>query len=404
MFRKTSIYFVLTILLLIVLSASSVNAIDNTDNTTATEQTQLAITDSNDNIVTTQEIQTSNTEKQLNELKDNNVKTDKQPKKDVITLNGQEDREELERLDQEFSINGTYRIENYEFQRSYGHCFDGDVTLINCTLNYHSSNYGILELKNCTVNVTSAMGAILNHGTIYINEYTTFVSSDILNIEDGKVIYAERKTYNGIVEDENITLPFSNGDNTTFINCNITAQITNYANISFINCSFSNNDVTLNSVKYDGFLLNNLGNATLIGCLMENNSFNTTATNSLTGHVSIINGAIFNNATLNIYNSSFSNNTVGYFFKDQIWRTEGSGTCIYNNGSCVIDNCNFSDNYAGRYGGAIANAKADGCNITNSTFTNNVAGTGGGAIYGYYSLDNCNFTHNGVEVLGHNSG
>ena len=83
----------------------------------------------------------------------------------------------------------------------------------------------------------------------------------------------------------------------------------------------------------------------------------------------IFGGGIFNRGTLNIINSSISNNTA----------SDGSGGGICNRGEATITNSTISGNDAGTFGdgGGIKNSEGT-LTITNSTISGNSASVGGG--------------------------
>jgi len=58
----------------------------------------------------------------------------------------------------------------------------------------------------------------------------------------------------------------------------------------------------------------------------------------------------------------------------------GFGGAVYNEGTCTIDRCAFSGNYALNYGGAVCNAFASTMTIDSSSFSLNAAGQYGGAV------------------------
>jgi CSLREA domain-containing protein len=132
---------------------------------------------------------------------------------------------------------------------------------------------------------------------------------------------------------------------------------------------------------------------------------------SVTGapHVSVSGGAIANEGTLTIANSTLSGNYatggVSSSVTDVVPVT-GSGGAIANDGTLTIANSTFSanqaaggggDGYAYGYGGAIAN---DGTvTITNSTFSANQAmGDTGGAIYSDSSVTITSSTFSGNQA------
>ena len=71
------------------------------------------------------------------------------------------------------------------------------------------------------------------------------------------------------------------------------------------------------------------------------------------------------------------------------------GGAITNNGNLSINGCNFENNYATSYGGAIKCDNPVDLNIINSKFNNNSALDFAAAIYSpLIKLNNCNFTNN----------
>jgi predicted outer membrane repeat protein len=105
------------------------------------------------------------------------------------------------------------------------------------------------------------------------------------------------------------------------------------------------------------------------GTLTVSNS--TFSTSNNLGVLSDQGGAIYTNGTLTVTNSTFSGNTARYY---------GGG--IYNNGTLTVTNSTFSGNYGGFDGGGIY---SDGTlSVTNSIFSGNYSRFGGGGISGTY--------------------
>ncbi|MCY4061967.1 MAG: hypothetical protein OXG53_06345 [Chloroflexi bacterium] len=103
-------------------------------------------------------------------------------------------------------------------------------------------------------------------------------------------------------------------------------------------------------------------------------------------------GAIYNEGTLTINDSSFSNNVAEY-----------AGGAIISDGMLSIADSKFDNNQAKLDGGAIANNSA--LNISGSSFTNNSTDRhvgGGGAIvnYGELSIVDCSFANNSAGLGG----
>ncbi|PKL66408.1 MAG: hypothetical protein CVV28_11045 [Methanobacteriales archaeon HGW-Methanobacteriales-1] len=78
-----------------------------------------------------------------------------------------------------------------------------------------------------------------------------------------------------------------------------------------------------------------------------------------------------------------------------------TGGAISNNGTLNVVNCNFTDNYAHNYGGAIHNNPTGTLSVHNSTFTGNEAGNGGAiSNWGTLVVNNSTFNINNVVNFG----
>jgi CSLREA domain-containing protein len=121
---------------------------------------------------------------------------------------------------------------------------------------------------------------------------------------------------------------------------------------------------------------------------------------TLIGGASSQGGAIYNNGTLTIANSTFSGN--------QVTGSNGAGGAIYNLAMLTITYSTFSGNQSSSAlaeGGALWNAGTGAVTITNSTFAQNQAagGTGqgnGGAIFNQGFLVVTNNTFSGNQATG----
>ena len=78
-----------------------------------------------------------------------------------------------------------------------------------------------------------------------------------------------------------------------------------------------------------------------------------------------------------------------------------TGGAISNNGTLSIINCNFTDNYAHNYGGAVHNNPTGTLSVNDSTFTGNYAGNGGAiSNWGTLIVNNSTFNINNVANFG----
>ncbi|MDO5826319.1 MAG: hypothetical protein Q4Q22_08050, partial [Methanosphaera sp.] len=258
---------------------------------------------------------------------------------------------------------------------------NGNYTLENITLTGTKTNNGNLTLKNITLDCTLTNNGILNiSDDCEFGENFMLLGNGQIICDDFTKILPYLSTINGnyTFENWNITKDLNLYGNIEMINCSIKAKITNYENLSLVNSSLSNNNKNVQSGKEDGFLINNRGKLDMINCIMENNTFDTSASYSSAR----LYGAIVNNGNMTITDSKFKNNRVGHYFAESYnnyyGNSFGNGSVVNNKGVLTISNSNFTENYAGSYGGAIVSSK--NLTITNCNFNDNTAIVGGGAI------------------------
>ena len=453
--NKTKIFFVLTILA-ILLAVTTVNA---TDNNTNVASDTLEVQETSSEAISTQPVQTS-TDKQNVDTKNANNK-DKIIKTQTKTVEVNDGASLINMVNQantdtendEYIIdltNGNYNISqvisfngnvkkllingnnniinstltivnvaNHDitYNNITIYCMammnTGNMTINNSyikTTNFILNNGNFLSINNSLINTT-----INNNQNLIIDDYSIFGESFTItgqgNILTNNTEYQEMmaektgtynfdKTFENTIIDRNIT----NYANMQIINTNITAQITNNANLTLVNCSLSDNNISVYyyDVEINGAMLitNKFGsNLTLINCTMNNNTFN--LTNPTYNFPRMFFGAIYNNGTMNLVNSCFYNNSLGYAVVTDDWangRYSGEGTVVVNNGTLNVDECNFTGNFAGNSSACISNYGL--LKVDNSVFEDNTAVRHGGAISnegGNASITNTNFTQNNVE-------
>lgn len=136
---------------------------------------------------------------------------------------------------------------------------------------------------------------------------------------------------------------------------------------TIVNINGNNNTISPNGTGYSLFDIQANTSLNLRDAIISNASSNGNG------------GAIKNNSgTLNIINSTFSNNTATV--ANPGWQY-GGGAIQHDSGSLTIDNSNFDGNITNSRGGAI-HLLRNNVTISNSTFTGNKAGSrgAGGAI------------------------
>jgi Right handed beta helix region len=235
-------------------------------------------------------------------------------------------------------------------------------------------NFGNLTLTNCTVTGNTASrnssgllgngGGVANYGTV--------------TLADCKI--------SGNTAANNGGALFNNGT-ATLTDCGVgggnTAGNSGGAVFNSGTVTLSSSDLNNDSASgYGGGLYNASGTATLTNC---------TAISDAAG-ASYYGGGVYNNATLNLANSTLSLDTAG---------RHGGG--LYNaSGTATLTNCTVSNDTAGYgggnwYGGGVYNNAT--LNLTDSTLSNDRAGGHGGGLYnasGTATLTNCTVSNDGA--------
>ena len=240
-----------------------------------------------------------------------------------------------------------------------------------------------LTLKNAT-------GTVNNDGTVNIaNGYYTGIKNNNITI-----------TKNMNINGQNRTGTVISGSNTNWIFYIPTGINVTISNLLLVNgtkgtVGLTDGDVSGGAILNNGFL--NVYNSTFSG-------------NTVIGNENSCGGAISNIGNLNVTNCIFTNNTV--------IGEEGStgGGAIFNTGNMTINYSNFTKNTVGSvesndpipiqptYGGAILNSGGR-VTITHSNFEDNnlpYFGDRGGAIfnYGFMSILDSSFMGNDAYIGG----
>ena len=203
-----------------------------------------------------------------------------------------------------------------------------------------------------------------------------------------------------ITDDAGLTI---DGDNRIALSGNDNVQVLSVSAGALL--TLQNISVTHGNATSGGGGLYNEGTVTIIHSAFSNNSATgsrgggvanvggtATITNSAFSNNSATadGGGVFNDGTLTIANSAFSNNSA----------TAGGGV-LNNNGIATILNSTFSGNSATNNGGGVTNS-AGTLTIANSAFSNNSANFGGGVINnsGTATILNSTFSGNSATAVG----
>ena len=291
---------------------------------------------------------------------------------------------------------------------------EGNLTVNNCNFEYNQASIGgaictwwgsFLTINNCnfTSNSAASGGAISNAGTLTVTDSNftnnTSTTTNGYSAAGGGAINSNGNlTVNNCKFDNNNAayggaIAIGNGcilivNNSDFKDNTLLQSpggaggaifIDKYSNSIITNCKFISNCKNIN----EGGAIANGGFLNVINCQFTNNTAS-------------FGGAIYNfyfntntdNATLNVYNSSFIGNNAnmlgGVILQDGgtgtfdscdfIGNYATAGGAITNLSILILNNCKFIGNNAINYGGALVNGYI--LNVTNSAFTNNTSNNG----------------------------
>jgi hypothetical protein len=353
---------------------------------------------------------------------------------------------------------------NGNLARNGGGVFNaGTATLTDCELFYNSStqnggglvNNGIATVTRTTFTADRAAelgGGIYNNATLSVNNST-------LNIETaggaGGGLYNAKgtATLSNSTLSNDAAIDGSDGgaiyNNATVVlnSCNLSDDgasgngggVSNNASATLTNCTlngdsaggygggfYNNGGVLFTNCTLDGDSANGYGGG-LYNANGKASFSNSTLSNDSAGS-EFYGGAIYNNATLNVTNSTFSFDSAGGY-GGGLYNANGTATLssstfsndsaghsnarfygggIYNYATLFLTNCSVVNDQAGGYGGGLYNANGT-ATVTNSTFSNNKAGLSsvpyyGGGIYNNAALTLTNCTVNNNSANGYGGG
>ena len=228
------------------------------------------------------------------------------------------------------------------------------ITLINLTFNgnnnYIISNKGKLKIINCTFKDNS-LGLINNEGELELNN---------CNIQDINQFYQPRTTNtNGLITNNGILkITNTSFNNNNPLPYNLPIESTTLKGIIYNKETLIAENVNFTNINYR--IIYNDGEITLKNTIFEN--IHSSSTSSI--YIAYTNQALSQNYTYNNYQIKNNEKTM-------------NGGAIYNNNSLNMTNSTFQT-ITGSNGGAIYNNK--NLNITNTTFQT-ITGSNGGAIY-----------------------
>ena len=262
----------------------------------------------------------------------------------------------------------------------------------------------------------SVHAANLSAGT-YAGLVTAINQANTLAGDDTITLTADI-TLTGLLPNITSNITFQGASHT--IDGNNTYQIffvTNTAVVNINNLTFTRGNVTSDTLAIaGGAIFNDNGTINVTNTTFSNNVAAVAGIDPLIVRISA-GGAIFNQGgSLNLVNTTFTNNLVSVSGTITIISLSAGGAIANLGGEVVVSNSTFSNNQASvsglgiisiSLGGAIANA--GGLDISNSTFSNNIASaasggsSAGGAIgnfLGLTTINNATFFNNSATASG----
>ena len=271
-------------------------------------------------------------------------------------------------------------IKNREFK--FGLLFLGIVMIFFFSMNSASAmSIGIPTINESNIYVNTngndswnGLSPVYNNTTGSGPKLTVKNATGTVSSEGTVHIAPGTYTENGIIISNSMTI-IGNTQKNTIINGNGTDTIFYIEpgfNISIINLTLTQGQNT----DANGGAINNQGTLTITNSTLNNNTAKS-------------GGAIYNQGTLTLKNRKFANNTANNF-----------GGAMYGDGSYTITNCTFNNNQALWDGGAIYSYYGT-LNINQSNFTGNIAHGLGGAIVSCNYINLTNSTLTGNNAIGY---
>lgn len=294
-----------------------------------------------------------------------------------------------------YTKNGDVTVTDSTFKKNYarkdgGAIYNkkGDLTVTGSTFkkNKARDDGGAIYHENGALNVTDSLfkknkardvgGAIFNDGDATITDSTFNGNIAAGTVDGGAAIFnictmtitgSNFKNNNATASDGAAIFTYGDIDvsDTTFTN-NLGGAIVNY----FAELTVTDSTFTGNTADYNGAgIYNYRGGVTVTGSTFDGNSANMDA------------GAICNdNGDLTVTDTVFTGNTA----------VDNAGA-IFNWGTCIIDDCNFTNNNA-TYAGAIYN-RGGTLTVTGCHIMGNHAYGDGGSFYWWpdYSTNTINY-------------
>ena len=205
-----------------------------------------------------------------------------------------------------------------------------------------------------------------------------FSITGTITLTSGQILIDKNLTIIG-PGSSNLAIDGNNNDRIFYISLNRTVTIfglslQNGESTDYGGAIYNEGTLTINNSSLSGNHTTSSGGAI-------NNNFGTLTINnsSLSGNIAdAYSGAIRNYDTVTVNNSTISGNSAG-----------NSGGAMYNAGTLTVNNSTISGNSAVNGGGGFRNVAGHTITINNSTVSNNSASSGGGIIvYGTVNVNN----------------
>jgi len=299
--------------------------------------------------------------------------------------------------------NGAYTYNGIVINRNIGgglclvnNTGDRPVALRNCTFIQNLAVLGggcyndntATEISHCRFtgnNIRSLGGGIYCIGSSANITYTTFDQNTIIPVSGLNLTRRGAGMYN---KKSQLTITSSEFRN-NFIEGDASGAgiYSDSTMLSLDSCQFTGNRIEGNNIEvYGGAMYNNATSPAISHCLFTGNK--------VYGAHGVYGGAIYNNnARAIIRYSNFIADSAGNALISGINAPTIHGGAI--SGSCILSHCSFSDNFSGRFGGAIA--YADSLIINSCSFVNNVAVEGGGISSNALQITGSTFSNNRAD-------